>query len=184
MADLHHRTGRRGARNEIQRLGGVGGKRLLNQDRNPALDRADHECGVEAGRCGDDRRLETRVAQQRSGIGVGGCSRGDGERRIARDIDGIADRHDLGVGEGGEDPEMVSPHHAEADQADLHAGHALPPWRSTARRSEAATSSCSAAVIAANIGRERHPFASASVTGSATSRPRSLMYGCWLTGIG
>ena len=49
---------------------------------------------------------------------------------------------------------------------------------------EAATSSCSAAVIAANIGSERQPFANASVTGSATSRPRSLMYGCWLTGIG
>ena len=184
MTDLHDGASGGGTRNKVDRLGGIGGERLLNQDRDLALDRANHQRGVEARWRGDDRRLKARVIQQLSGIGIFGGRWRHGECRVARCIDGVTDCHDLGVGECGEYTKMVAPHHAEADQANLHAGHALPPWRSTARRSEAATSSCSAAVIAANIGSERQPFASASVTGSATSRPRSLMYGCWLTGIG
>ena len=118
------------------------------------------------------------MVEQLCGIDVGGGRWRNGECSIARRINRVTDRHNLSVGKRCENTEMVAAHHAEADQANLHAGHALPPWRSTARRSEAATSSCSAAVIAANIGSERQPFANASVTGSTTSRPRSLMYGC------
>ena len=184
MADLHNGARGGGAGNKIECLHGIGGERLLNQDGNLALNSANYQSGVEARRRGDDCRLEAGMVQQLCSINVGGRGRGNKQCRLACCINRVTDRHDLGVGECGENSEMVAPHDAEADQANLHAGHALPPWRSTARRSEAATSSCSAAVIAANIGSERQPFANASVTGSTTSSSRSLMYGCWLTGIG
>ena len=102
---------------DLERLSRRRGERLLDEDRDPPLDRREGQGDVGGGRRGDDERVDLRLAGHGERVAPAGGTGLAGRRGEHRGV-GIADRDQARLRMGGDDAQVVAPHGPEARQGD------------------------------------------------------------------
>jgi hypothetical protein len=93
------------------------GEWLLDEDRDPSLDRRERERHVRRRRRGDDDSVELGFREHRERLGEPLRARLR-DRSVERVRNGVCDRHEADVGPGGQDAEVVPAHRTEAGEPD------------------------------------------------------------------